>query len=108
MNIEFRTSNLRVPTNPTLICQGYEYVKKQETNTITYWICRDYRRIKCSSLVITSGGEIMNTPKEHICNFKPVATEARQAKNNERKGTYNNTQLGGHRINEIQNDVATQ
>ena len=47
MNIEFGTSNRG---RPTLIYQGYEYVKKQETNTTTHWICRHYRQIKCSSL----------------------------------------------------------
>ena len=35
MNIEFGTSNRG---RPTLIYQGYEYVKKQETNTTTHWI----------------------------------------------------------------------
>ena len=73
MNVEFGTSNRG---RPTLLYQAYEYVKKQETNT-THWICRHYRQIKCSSLVITSGSEIIKTPKDHICNFKPGATEAR-------------------------------
>ena len=73
MNIEFGTSNRG---RPTLIYQGYEYVKKQETNTTTHWICRHYRQIKCSILVITPGSELIKMPKDHICNFKPGATEA--------------------------------
>ena len=78
MNIEFGASNKR---HPTLIYQGYENVKTQETNTTTHWISRHYHQIKCSILVITSGSDIIKTPKDHICNFKPGATEARQAKN---------------------------
>ena len=89
MNIEFGTSNRG---RPTLLYQGYEYVKKQETNTTTHWICRHYRQIKCSSLVITSVSEIIKTPKDHICNFKPGATEARQAKNKTEKTYHDFTQ----------------
>ena len=60
MKIEFGTSNRG---RPTLIYQGYEYVKKQETHPTTHWICPHYRQIKCSSLVITSGSEIIKMPK---------------------------------------------
>ena len=104
MNIEFGTSNRR---RPTLIYQGYEYVKKQETNTTTHWICRHYRQIKCSSLVITSGSEIIKMPKDHICNFKPGATEARQAKNKmkEKALTTTNYVAIASTLQEIQNDL---
>ena len=107
MNIEFGTSNRG---RLTLIYQGYEYVKKQETNTTTHWICRHYRQIKCSSLVITSGSEIIKMPKDHICNFKPGATEARQAKNKmkEKALTTTNYVAIASTLQENQNDVATQ
>ena len=107
MNIEFGPSNRG---RPTLIYQGYECIKKQETNTTTNWICRQYRQIECSSLVITSGSEITNTPKDHICNFEPGATEARQAKNKmkEKALTTTNYVAVTSTIQEIQNDVATQ
>ena len=107
MNIEFGTSNRG---RPTLIYQGYEYVKKQETNKTTHWLCRHYRQIKCSSLVITSGSEIIKTPEDHNCNFKPGATEARQAKNKmkEKALTTTNYVAIASTLQEIQNDVATQ
>ena len=107
MNIEFGPSNRG---RPTLIYQGYEYVKKQETNTTTHWICRHYRQIKCSSLVITSGSEIIKMPIDHICNFKPGATEARQAKNKmkEKALTTTNYVAIASTLQEIQNDVAMQ
>ena len=82
MKIESGTSNRGCPT---LINEGYENVKNKETNTGTHWICRHYRQINCSSCVIKSGIEIMDTPKDHICNFKPGATEARQARNKKKK-----------------------
>ena len=78
MTIEFGTSNRG---RPTLIYQGYEYVRKQETNTTTHWSCRHYGQIKSSSLEKTSGTEIIKTPKDHICNFEPGAMKARQTKN---------------------------
>ena len=107
MNIEFKTSN---QGRPTLIYQGYEYVKKQETNTTTHWICRHYRRIKCSSLIKTSRSEIIKTPKDHICNFKPGETEARQAKNKmkEKALTTTNYVAIASTLQEGENDVATQ
>ena len=106
MNIEFGTS---IRGGPTLLYQGYEYVKKQETNTTTHWICRHYRRIKCSSIVITSGSDIIKTPKDHICNFKPGATEARQAKNKKKKALATTNYVAiASTLQEIQNEVATQ
>ena len=107
MNIEFETSNRG---GPILMNQGYEYVKKQETNTTTHWIYRHYRRIKCSSLVITSGSENTNTPKDHICNMKPGATEARQVKPKmkEKALTKTNYVAIASTLKEIQDDVATQ
>ena len=106
MNIEFGTSNRG---HPTLIYQGHEYVKKQDTNTTTHWICHHYRQIKCSSLVITSGSEIIKTPIDHICNFEPGATEARQAKKMKEKAlTTANYVAIASILQEIQNDVATQ
>ena len=107
MNIEFGTSNRG---RPTLLYQGYEYVKKQETNPTTHWICRHYRQIKCSILVITSGSENLKTPKDHICNFEPGATEARQAKNKmkEKALTTTNYVALASTLQEIQNDVAMQ
>ena len=107
MNIEFGTSNRG---RLIFLYQGYEYVKKQETNTTTHWICRHYRQIKCSSLVITSGSEIIKTPKDHICNFKPGATEARQAKNKMKEKALPTTNYVAiaSTLQEIQNDVATQ
>ena len=71
---------------------------------------RHYRLIKCSSLVIISGSEIINTPKKHSCNFKPGATEARQAKNKieEKALTTTNYVAIASPLQEIQNDVATQ
>ena len=107
MNIEFGTSNRG---RPTLLYQSYEYVKKQETNTTTHWICRHYCQIMCSSLVITSGMEIIKTPKDHICNFKPGATEARHAKNKmkEKALTTTNYVAIASTLQEIQNDMATQ
>ena len=54
---------------------------KKKKNTTTHWICRYYRQIKCSRLVITSRNEIVKKPKDHICNIKPRETEKRQAKN---------------------------
>ena len=107
MNIELGTCNRG---RPTLIYQGYEHVKKQETKTTTHWICRHYRQIKCSTLVITSGSEIFKTPKDHICNFKQGATEARQAKNKmkEKALTTTNYVAIASTLREIQIDVATQ
>ena len=106
-NIEFGTSNRG---RPTLIYQGYEYVKKQETNTTANWICCHYRQIKCSRLVITSGSEIIKNAKDHICNFKPEATEARQAINKmEEKALITTNYVSiASALQEIQNDVATQ
>ena len=107
MKIEFRTSNRR---RPTLIYQRYEDIKKQKTNTTTHWICRHYRQIKCSSLVITSASEIIKTPKDHICNLKPGATDARQAKNKmkEKALTTTNYVAIESTLQKIRNDVATQ
>ena len=107
MNTEFGTSNRG---RPTLIYQGYEYVNKQETNTTTHWICCHYRQIKGSRLVKTSASEILKTPKDHICNFKPAATEARQAKNKikEKALTTTNYVAIASTLQEIQIDVATQ
>ena len=102
--------NSELPTEDAqLSYQGYEYVKKQETNT-THWICRHYRQIKWSSLLITSGSEIIKTPKDHICNFQPGATEAKQAKNKmkEKALTTANYVAIASTLQEIQNDVATQ
>ena len=81
MNIELGTSN---QGRPTLIYQGYEYVKKQET--------------------------IIKMPKDHICDFKTGATEARQAKNKmkEKALTTTNYVIIASTLQEIQNDVATQ
>ena len=106
MNIEFGTS---IRGRPTLICQGYEYVKKQETKT-THWICRHYRQIKCSSFVITSGSEFIKAPKDHICNLKQGATKARQAKNKmkEKALTTTNYVAIASTLQELQNDLATQ
>ena len=49
-------------------------------------------------------------PKDHICNFKPGATEARQAKNKmkEKALTTTNYVAIASTLQEIQNDVATQ
>ena len=107
MKIEFGTSNRG---RPTFIYQGYEYVKKQETNTTTHWICRHYRQIKCSSLVITSGSEIIKMPKDYIFNFKPGATEARQAKNKIKEKALRTTNYVAiaSTLQEIQNDMAMQ
>ena len=60
MNIEFGASNRG---RPTLTYQDYEHVKKQETNTTTHWICRQYCQIKCPSSVMTSGSEIIKSQK---------------------------------------------
>ena len=107
MNFEFGTSNRG---RPTFIYQVYEYVKKQERNTTTHWICLHYDQIKSSSLVITSRSEIIKTPKDHICNFTPGATEARQAKNKMKEKALTTTNYGAiaSTLQEIQNDVATQ
>ena len=108
MNIEFGTSSRGGP--PTLIYQGYEDVKKPETNTATHWIFRHYRQIKCSSLVITSGSETITTPKDHIWNLKPGTTEAKQAKNKmkEKALTTTNYLAIASTLQEIQNNVAMQ
>ena len=78
MKIEVGTSNRR---RPTLTHPGYEDLKKQETNTTTHWICRHYRQLKRSSLVITLASEKIDTPNDHICKIEPEATETSQAKN---------------------------
>ena len=84
MSLKFGTSN---PRRPTLTFEGNEYVRKQETNTTTHRICRNYRTIKCSTIVITSGNAITNNPEHHICNFKPGAAEARELKNGMKEKT---------------------
>ena len=107
MNVQVGTSKRG---RLTLIYQGYENVKKQEKNTTTHWIRRHYRQTKCSSSVIPSRSKIINTPKDHICNLKPGATEARQAKNKtkEKSLTTTNYVAIASTLQEIQNDVATQ
>ena len=57
-----------------------------------------------------SRSEIIKTPKDHICNFKPGATEARQAKNKmkEKASTTTNYVVIASTLQEIQNDVASE
>ena len=107
MKIEVGTSNRG---RPTFIYQGYEYVKKQETNATTHWICRHYRQIKCSSLAKTSRSQNINTPKDNSCNFEPGAAEARQAKNKmkEKALTTTNYMAIASLLQKVQNDVTTQ
>ena len=107
MNLEFGTSNRG---RPTLTYQVYEYVEKQETNTTTHRIRLHYRHIKCSSSVITSGSELINTPKDHICNFKPGATETRQAKSEKKEKalTTTNCVAIASTLREIHKEMATQ
>ena len=83
---------------------------KKQTNTTTHWTCSHYRQINCSSLVITSGSEIVNTPKDHICNFEPRAAEARQTENRMKENALTTTNYVAiaSTIQEIRNDVATQ
>ena len=54
----------------TYIYQGYDYVKKQKTNTKTHWIFRHNRQIQYPSLLMTSGNENINTPRDQMGNFK--------------------------------------
>ena len=107
MNIEVKISNRG---RRILIYQSYEYIRKPETNTTTHWICRHYCQIKCSSLVITSEGEIRNTPKDDFCNLKPRATETKQAKNKmrEKAKTTTNYMAIASTLQEIHKNVATQ
>ena len=107
MSLKFGTSNRG---RPTLIFEGYEYVKKQETNTTTHWICRNYRTIKCSTIVITSGDAVINIPKDHLCNFKPGATEARELKNvmKEKALSMTNYNAISSSLQSVHDNVATQ
>ena len=75
MNFEIGRSN---KNKDTLIYNGYEFTKKQQTKTTVHWICRYNRQFKCRSTVITCGDLITKYPKEHCCRFVPGETEARK------------------------------
>ena len=67
-------------------------------------------KLNFSSLVKTSGTEVKNTPKDHICKFKPGATEARQARNRMTEKALTTTKYVAiaSTLEEIQIDVAAE
>ena len=78
MNFEIGRSN---KSKDTLIYNGYEFTKKQQTKKTIHWICRYNRQFKCRSTVITCGDLITKYPQEHCCRFVPGETEARKLVN---------------------------
>ena len=59
---------------------------------------------------MTSGSEFIKTPKDHIANIKPGATDARQTKNKMKEKALATTNYVAivSTLQEIQNDMATQ
>ena len=76
MSFEYGVSN---KNKPTVIHNGFEYTKKQATQSTVHWVCRYVKQFGCKSTIITCGNSIIKYPQEHCCRFVPGETEARKA-----------------------------